>query len=102
MRAFSWQILKGIFWHGSVISVFLIVGVWNVLIGSEIVERFSQGPGFWRETLSDLRRFFKKTFPIQDVEAGLIKMSHLGNSAWRFNRFSTACIAVLPSAMPFW
>jgi integrase/recombinase XerD len=48
------------------------------------------------------RRFLKKNFLIQDVGAGLIKMSYLGNAGWRSNRSSTACIATLPSAMPFW
>jgi hypothetical protein len=28
--------------------------------------------------------------------------SYLGNSGWRSNRFSTACIAAFPSEMPFW
>src|SRR5678815_2528577 len=58
MRVFSWSTLKRIFWRGSVISVFLIVSVWNVFIvfiDSEIAEKFAQGPGFWRETFSDLR-----------------------------------------------
>ena len=41
-----------------------------------------------------------KNFPYQDVEAGEILISHLGNSGWRSNRFSTACIAALPSTMP--
>jgi hypothetical protein len=49
-----------------------------------------------------LRRFLKKNFLIQDVGAGLIKMSYLGNSGCRSKRASTACIAALPSAMPFW
>ena len=48
------------------------------------------------------RRFLKKNFLIQDVGAGLIKMSYLGNAGWRFNRFSTACIAAFPSEIPFW
>src|SRR5712671_1447328 len=47
-----------------------------------------------------LRRFLKKNLPFQDVGAGLIKMSYLGNAGWRFNRASTACIAALPSEMP--
>jgi PemK-like, MazF-like toxin of type II toxin-antitoxin system len=38
----------------------------------------------------------------QNVEAGLIKISYLGNSGWRSNRASTACIAALPSEMPLW
>ena len=50
----------------------------------------------------ELRRFLKKNFLIQDVGAGLIKMSYLGNAGWRFNRFSTACIAAFPSEIPFW
>ena len=49
-----------------------------------------------------LRRFLKKNILIQEVGAGLIKMSYLGNAGWRSNRFSTACIAAFPSAMPFW
>src|SRR5215471_7944016 len=49
-----------------------------------------------------LRRFLKKNFLIQGVGTGLIKMSYLGNTRWRSKRASTACIAVLPSAMPFW
>ena len=49
-----------------------------------------------------LRRFLKKNFLIQDVGAGLIKMLYLGNAGWRFNRFSTACIAAFPSEIPFW
>src|SRR5438128_7431442 len=49
-----------------------------------------------------LRRFLKKNFLIQDVGTGLIKMSYLGNAGWRFNRFSTACIATFPSEIPFW
>ena len=49
-----------------------------------------------------LRRFLKKNILIQEVGAGLIKMSYLGNAGWRSNRFSTACIAAFPSTMPFW
>src|SRR5215831_9216074 len=49
-----------------------------------------------------LRRFLKKNILIQDVGAGLINMSYLGKFGSRFNRASTACIAVLPSEMPFW
>ena len=49
-----------------------------------------------------IRRFLKKNFLIQDVGTGLIKMSYLGNAGWRFNRFSTACIATFPSEIPFW
>src|SRR4030095_15495944 len=45
------------------------------------------------------RRFLKKNILIQDVGAGLIKMSYLGKFGSRFNRASTACIAVLPSEM---
>src|SRR5712691_6848134 len=48
-----------------------------------------------------LRRFLKKNLPFQGVGAGLIKISYLGNSGWRSNRASTACIAAFPSAMPF-
>ena len=51
---------------------------------------------------AELRRFLKKNFLIQEVGAGLIKMSYLGNAGWRSNRFSTACIAAFPSAIPFW
>ena len=50
--------------------------------------------------INELRRFLKKNLPFQDVGAGLIKMSYLGNAGWRFNRASTACIAALPSEMP--
>ena len=50
----------------------------------------------------DFRRFLKKNFLIQGVGTGLIKMSYLGNTGWRSKRASTACIAALPSAMPFW
>src|SRR5215470_13324684 len=49
-----------------------------------------------------LRRFLKKNVLIQDVGAGLITMSYLGNAGWRSKRASTACIAALPSVMPFW
>jgi hypothetical protein len=49
-----------------------------------------------------LRRFLKKNVLIQDVGAGLITMSYLGNAGWRSKRASTACIAALPSEMPFW
>ena len=49
-----------------------------------------------------LRRFLKKNILIQEVGAGLIKMSYLGKAGWRSNRFSTPCIAAFPSAMPFW
>src|SRR5215468_2872851 len=48
------------------------------------------------------RRFLKKNILIQDVGAGLIKMSYLGQFGSRFNRASTACIAAFPSEMPFW
>jgi hypothetical protein len=48
-----------------------------------------------------LRRFLKKNILIQDVGAGLIKMSYLGQCGSRFNRAATACIAAFPSAMPF-
>jgi hypothetical protein len=50
----------------------------------------------------ELRRFLKKNILIQEIGAGLIKMSYLGNAGWRSKRFSTACIAAFPSAMPFW
>jgi hypothetical protein len=49
-----------------------------------------------------VRRFLKKNFLIQEVGAGLIKMSYLGNSGWRSSRFSTARIARLLSVTPFW
>jgi hypothetical protein len=49
-----------------------------------------------------LRRFLKKNLLMQGVGAGLIKISYLGNAGWRSKRFSTACIAAFPSAMPFW
>src|SRR6266446_10686352 len=54
------------------------------------------------QRLQDVRRFLKKNFLIQGVGTGLIKMSYLGNTGWRSKRASTACIAALPSAMPFW
>src|SRR5215510_3064709 len=47
-----------------------------------------------------LRRFPEKTFLFQVVDAGLIKMSYLGNCGSRFNRASTASIAALPRRMP--
>src|SRR5215468_5830154 len=50
----------------------------------------------------DLRRFLKKNVLIQDVGAGLIKMSYFGKFGSRYNRASSACIAALPSEMPFW
>src|SRR6266852_3891170 len=53
-----------------------------------------------RQAGSGLRRFLKKNLPFQDVGAGLIKMSYLGNAGWRCNRASTAGIAALPSEMP--
>ncbi len=48
-----------------------------------------------------LGRFPKKNFPHQAVEAGRIRISHLGNSGWRSSLLSTARIAFLPSVMPF-
>ena len=49
-----------------------------------------------------LGRFLKKNPLIQEVGAGLIKMSYLGHSGWRSSRFSTARIARLLSVTPFW
>jgi len=49
-----------------------------------------------------LRRFLKKKILRHRVEAGWIRISHLGNSGWRSSRDSTACIARLLSATPFW
>jgi len=48
-----------------------------------------------------LRRFLEKNSPFQDVDTGLITMSYLGNAGWRSKRSSIACIAALPSEMPF-
>ena len=42
----------------------------------------------------------QKEYPYS-AEAGRIRISHLGNSGWRANRLSTACMAFLPRAMPF-
>src|SRR5713101_3573096 len=47
-----------------------------------------------------LRRFPGKSLPLQDGDAGSIKMSYLGNAGSRFNRASTACIPAFPSEMP--
>ncbi len=47
------------------------------------------------------RRFLEKNSPFQDVDTGLITMSYLGNAGWRSKRSSIACIAALPSEMPF-
>ena len=57
---------------------------------SQVVTRFKS-----------LRRFPAKNLPFQEVGAGLIKMSYLGNSESLFNRASTASIAALPRVMPF-
>src|SRR6266704_7096480 len=54
-----------------------------------------------RTSETSLRRFLKKNLPFQDGDAGLTKMSYLGNVGSRFNRASTACSAALLSAIPF-
>src|SRR4030095_5129001 len=59
-------------------------------------------PGLQTRCCTAARRFLKKNFLIQEVGAGLIKMSYLGNSGWRSRRFSTARIARLLSVTPFW
>ncbi|NMQ20408.1 hypothetical protein E4P82_15115 [Candidatus Competibacter phosphatis] len=35
------------------------------------------------------------------MQAGRIRISHLGNSGWRSNRASTACMASLEREIPF-
>jgi hypothetical protein len=56
-------------------------------------------PGRTRPT--PLRRFLKKNILSQDVTAGRIRISQLGNSGWRASRASTARIAFLLSVTPF-
>ena len=58
-----------------------------------IVALLNEGIALWR--------FLKKNSPIQVVEAGRIRISHLGNSGWRSKRASTACIAFFPRDIPF-
>ena len=52
------------------------------------------------DLLEDLRRFLKKNILSQDVEAGRIRISQLGNSGWRSSRASTSRIAFLLSVTP--
>ena len=68
----------------------------------EVDEHEQQAIFRCRQGTVRIRRFLKKNFLLQDVGAGLIKMSYLGKAGWRFNRFSTACIAAFPSEIPFW
>jgi hypothetical protein len=59
-------------------------------------------PATWHpNAIVDVRRFLKKNVPHHNTAAGRIRISHLGNSGWRSKRRSTACMAFLPSAMPF-
>ena len=69
--------------------------------GQRLIRKISHSIAFSGTPIC-LRGFLKKNFLIQDVSIGLSKMSYLGNTGWRSNRASTACIAAFPSAMPFW
>ena len=56
MSHFPWPTLKNIYWRKSVVSVFVLVGLWNLLILSHALQKVSSGKGFWRETIADLRQ----------------------------------------------
>ena len=63
--------------------------------------QFGLDDAYLEDLKDDLRRFPAKNLPFQEVDAGLIKMSYLGNGGSRFNRASTASIAILLSEIPF-
>ena len=51
--------------------------------------------------IGELRRILEKKAPLyQSGAAGWMRISHLGNSGWRFSRFSTARMALLLRVMP--
>ena len=83
---------------------FLLPRLYALCAVVPVTKEIAEQAGKWRQEYKSkgLRRFLKKNFLIQDVGVGLIKMSYLGNAGWRFNRFSTACIAAFPSEIPFW
>ena len=48
--------LKRVLFDKSIISVFILVGLWNWLATGEAIERISRGKGLWPETIADLRQ----------------------------------------------
>lgn len=48
--------LRNVLWRKSVISVFVLVGLWNLLIASDTVKRASRGTGIWREAIAGSRQ----------------------------------------------
>ena len=51
----AWPHLKKTYFRKSVLSVFIMVGLWNALISSDVAAKLSDGNGFLRETIYDLR-----------------------------------------------
>jgi CHASE2 domain-containing sensor protein len=47
--------IKEFIFRPSVLSVFILVGLWNISVSSGIVTRYLEGPGAIRETLSEIR-----------------------------------------------
>jgi len=52
---FSWIEAKRVLLRPAVLSVLVIVGVWNFLTSAELVAHATEGAGFIRETLADVR-----------------------------------------------
>jgi CHASE2 domain-containing sensor protein len=50
-----WLACRRILWRPSVVSVILIVAVWNLIISSHKLASSLRGRGLWRETANDVR-----------------------------------------------
>lgn len=55
MSKISWSDVKQTLSQTSVLSVIIIVALWNVLVSSDIVANKMQGVGPWRETFREIR-----------------------------------------------
>lgn len=55
VRKFTWANVKHVLWRKSVLSVIIIVALWNVFVSSDIVAARLQGEGPWRETFREIR-----------------------------------------------
>jgi CHASE2 domain-containing sensor protein len=55
VRKFTWAEVKEVLWRKSVLSVIIIVALWNVFVSSDIVAAKLQGEGPWRETFREIR-----------------------------------------------
>jgi CHASE2 domain-containing sensor protein len=55
VKKLTWANVKEELWRKSVLSVIIIVALWNVFVSSDIVAAKLQGEGPWRETFREIR-----------------------------------------------